>query len=137
MSTTTYPTLDAALDAIAARSFCESARVYRDGDAFTVEDWYTGVDESAPWSYADGLTLPTGTLDYSRVHGPAEHYATAAHIRYNLPAALEALEAGESVGFTYVIADDTAPCEECDDDAADGCQHDRAAGWALIATPEP
>lgn len=126
-----YGTLDEALVDIARRSFYESARVVKDDTGYTVEDWHTGVDEYVPWSYDDGPTVPSEAVDYSRTHEPYEYYETASHVRYNLPTAVEAIEAGQAVGFTYVITE-----AACEDDNPEECMEDHAAGWLLIATAE-
>ena len=139
-STTLYATLDEALADIAGRSFYENARVQREGDAWRVDDWSTGVDETLPWSYERGIELPGGVdvLDHSRTHEAYETYTDAGHIRYNLADAVAALEAGTAVGFTYIVAE--AECEDMADDEREAgmyeCGGDHAAGWALIATRE-
>ena len=127
---TTYATIDEALTDIATRSFYESARVYKDAGGYTVEDWPTDIEEYRAWSYRDGIDLPAGTIDHSRTHEAYEFYDNAGHIRYNLPNAVEAIEDGQAVGFTYVIAE-----ADCEDDV-DECDDDHLAGWALIATAE-
>lgn len=127
----TYNTIDAALSDIASRSFYESARAYRtESGKYIVEDWHTDIEEYRAWSYANGLDVPAGTVDYSRTHESCEFYDHANHVRYNLPNAVELLEAGSVLGFTYVIAQ-----ADCEDDVED-CQDDHIAGWALIATSE-
>lgn len=128
---TLYPSLDEALTDIAGRSFYESARVTKTADGYTVEDWHTGVEEYLSWSYDNGLSVPAGALDYSRTHETYEHYEAAGHVRYNLPNAVEAIEEGTSVGFTYVVAE-----ADCEDDDPENCDGDHVAGWALIATDE-
>lgn len=136
MTSTTYTAIDEALADIAGRSFYESALVHKVDGGYAVNDHYTGVDELLPWSYEDGLTLPDGVLDHSRLHESYETYTEAGHVRYNLPGAVEAIENGEAVGFTYVIGE--AECEDDPDGTLypDGCPFDHAAGWALIATRE-
>jgi len=124
-----YETLDQALDDIASRSFYESARVSKVEGGYEVEDWYTGVEESVPWTYNTGAQVGD-VLDYSRTHEPYESYTEAQHIRYNLPAAVEAIEEGTPIGFTYAVAED-----ECLDDG-DYCEEDHVVGWLLIATEE-
>lgn len=137
MSEQMFDTIDEALGEIAGRSFYESARVTKSASGYLVEDWHTGVEESVRWTYENGAELPTGTIDASRTHASYEFYETAAHIRYNLDNAVEAIEEGTSVGFTYVIAD--ADCE-CDDYDAEtgycGDDGDHTVGWLLIATDE-
>lgn len=125
-----YTNLDDALNDIAARSFYESARVTKEGNGYTVEDWYTGVEESVMWTYETGAEVPSDALDYSRTHEPYEFYDRASHIRFNLPTAVETIEEGTPVGFTYAIAD-----AYCEDDVEE-CQEDHTAGWLLIATTE-
>lgn len=126
-----YSTLDEALNDIAARSFYESARVTKLDNGYEVEGWHTGVDESAMWTYQDGIELTCDPLDYSRVHESYESYETAGHIRYNLEAAVEAIEEGTPVGFTYVVAD-----AYCEDDNREDCNEDHFVGWLLVATAE-
>ena len=125
-----YDSLGSALDNIANQSFYESARVTKIGDSYDVEDWNTGVDEIVRWTYEEGADV-VGAIDYSRVHESYESYEfydNAAHITYDLPAAIEALEDGVSVGFTYSIA-----MEDC---GHDDCQETHTVGWLLIATDE-
>lgn len=82
------------------------------------------------WDDVSGVDWPSNADDHSRLHDPAEYYATAEHIRYNLGAAVEALERDQSVTFAYAIVDATF----CDDHAyPEECECDRTAGWALLA----
>jgi len=132
MSTTTYGTLDEALADIAGRSFYESARVSKVAEGYTVEDWPTDVDEYVAWAYETGAQVGD-VLDHSRTHEAYERYETAGHIRYNLPVAVETIEEGIPVGFTYAVAE-----AECLDEVEEGdqCGEDHTAGWVLIATTE-
>ena len=130
---THYNTLDAALEDIAKRSFYEDATVAPDEGGFTVADDYA---TSFPgdvlfWDDVSGVDWPARADDHSRLHESYESYDTAEHIRYNLSAAVEALEGGQSVTFAYTIVDAVA----CDDDHAypEECECDRTAGWALLA----
>lgn len=133
-----YATLDEALTDIAGRSFYESARVTKTDAGYTVEDWCTGVEETVLWSYETGAQVGD-VLDYSRTHEAYESYGEARHIRYNLPVAVETIDEGTPVGFTYVVAE--AECEDASPDADResgiyDCGEDHAAGWLLIATVE-
>lgn len=126
-----YNTLDEALTDIAGRSFYESAKVTKVGSQFEVIDWYTGVEEITEWTYEDGAKVSDSAVDYSRTHEAYEFYSEASHIRYNLPTAVEAIEGGKSVGFTYVGADAI-----CEDEDWESCGEDHTAGWLLVATDE-
>lgn len=132
MSEIIYAALDLALADIARRSFYENARVTKTDAGYVVEDWHTGVEEIIDWTYEAGIAVEhiPHLLDYSRLHEAYEFYDKARHISHNVPAAVEAIESGVPVGFTYVQAD--APCE----DGPDECDGDHVAGWALIATRE-
>ena len=138
---THYSTLDAALDDIAKRSFYYDATVTPESDGYTVADDYATSfpDDVLLWDDVTGVDWPTRADDHSRLHDPAEYYASAEHIRYNLSTAVEALEEGQAVTFAYAIVD--AECEEEDipgAHAASQCLNcDSAgwqtAGWALLA----
>lgn len=62
---------------------------------------------------------------------PTEYFAGSRHIRQNLPVAVEAIESGESVCFTYVVAE--AVCNHAD---PSWCGEDHLVGWLLVATLE-
>ena len=129
---THYNTLDAALEDIAKRSFYEDATVAPDEGGFTVADDYATSfpGDVLLWDDVTGVDWPSNADDHSRLHDPAEYYASAEHIRYNLSTAVEALEGGQSVTFAYTIVDAVA----CDEHEHFGeCECDRAAGWALLA----
>lgn len=129
----TYATLAEALADIAGRSFYESATVTPNDDgSYTVKDDAGYIDEIVMWTYEDGMELPYGALDYSRVHQPAEFYETAAHVEYNLPGAVDTLKEGKAIHFTYVVVE---AYPETPEDAADyeAGIYDGTIGWALIA----
>ena len=134
---TFYPTLDGALQDIANRSFCEDATVTPvEGGYEVTKDFSTAyAGDTIPWSYDGGMELPGGILDNSRLHDPAEYYDGAHHIRFNLPAAIEALEAGHTITFAYAIVEDLN-CFDGSGDAlteCEDCQCDRTVGWVLLA----
>ena len=125
----TYLTLDEALQDIASRSFYEGARIERfDNKIWGVSDDANPGEESYVWTYKNGAEYPDELLDHSRVHEAWEFYDEAYHIRYNLSAAVEALEEGKPVIFHYVTLD-----AYCEDPEPEDCQEDHIAGWALIA----
>ena len=131
-------TLTEALQAIADRSFDEDATITPLGNGrYAIEDdsntSYAG--DNIEWSYDAGMSLPTNVADHSRLHEPCEFYDAADHVAFNLPHAVELLEAGHAVTFAYAIVEDSncfdgsgdvlTDCEDCD------C--DRTVGWALLA----
>ena len=131
-------TLTEALQAIADRSFYEGATVtplgngrYTVGDDFSTS--YAG--DNIEWSYDGGMELPANVADHSRLHETYEFYDAASHVAFNLPHAVELLEAGHAVTFAYAIVEDSncfdGSCDtltECED-----CQCDRTVGWTLLA----
>lgn len=134
---TLYETLDEALTDIASRSFYEDATVTPCKNGFTVEDDYSTsyAGDPIPWTHDGGMELPAEILDNSRLHELAEYYDDARHVRYNLPAAIEALELGHAVTFAYTTVED----RNCYDGSGDvlteceDCECDPTAGWALLA----
>lgn len=137
-------TLTEALQAIADRSFYEDATVTPLGNGrYTVEDDFSTAyaGDWIMWSYDSGMELPANVADHSRLHEPCELYDNAGHVSYNLPRAVELLEAGHAVTFAYAIVE--AFCERTDDEA--DIDHDRCeclecdsggteiVGWALMA----
>ena len=139
MRTEIYATLDEALNDIAKRSFYEGARVTPNDDGtFTVSDEANPNDDSVYWTYGGGMETDYGVMDNSRVMEPAETFATAAHIRYNLSGAVSALEDDTPIQFHYVIVD--AYCDLGEDNADceftggyGECMEDHTVGWALLA----
>ena len=134
---TFYPTLDGALQDIAERSFDEDATVTPvEGGYGVTDDFSTAyAGDSIPWTYDGGMELPADISDNSRLHDPAEYYDGAHHIRYNLPAAIEALESGHAVTFAYAIVEDLN-CFDGSGDAlteCEDCQCRRTIGWTLLA----
>lgn len=125
-STTTYATLDEALQDIANRSFYEDAIVRPEDGQYIVEDDAGTGEESYMWTYEHGGEYPSDVLDYSRTHESYEFYDEAHHVRFNLDRAMAELEAGNPVIFKYVTLD--AYCED-----HEPCDEDHVAGWALIA----
>ena len=134
---TFHETLDSALSDIAGRSFYDDATVTPvEGGYEVTEDFSTAyAGDSIPWTYDGGMELPADISENSRLHEPAEYYDGAHHIRYNLPAAVEALEAGHAVTFAYAIVEDLN-CFDGSGDAlteCEDCQCDRTVGWVLLA----
>lgn len=137
-------TLTEALQAIAGRSFYEDATVTPIGNGrYTVEDDFSTAyaGDNIEWSYDAGMSLPANVTDHSRLHEAYESYDNARHVSYNLPHAVELLEAGHAVTFAYAVVE--AFCERTGD-AAD-IDHNRCeclecdsggtelVGWALLA----
>ena len=134
---TFHETLDGALSDIAGRSFYDDATVTPvEGGYEVTEDFSTAyAGDSIPWTYDGGMELPADISDNSRLHDPAEYYDGAHHIRYNLPAAIEALESGHAVTFAYAIVEDLN-CFDGSGDAlteCEDCQCRRTIGWVLLA----
>ena len=131
-------TLTEALQAIADRSFYEDATVTPLGNGrYAVDDDFgtAYADNSIEWTYDAGMSLPANVADHSRLHEASEFYDAAGHVSYNLPHAVELLEAGHAVTFAYAIVEDSNCFDgsgdvltECED-----CQCDRTAGWVLLA----
>ena len=122
--------------------FCPSCR--RVSLPCSLTEGYTVTDDADPRhgdyleDYGDGVEWPLDTLDHSREHDPAEHYATAAHVEYNLPAAVAALEAGEPVSLHYYAVSTTCPLDLPDEHEAGLCDECEGygytlTGWALVA----
>lgn len=133
---TFYPTLDGALQDIASRSLYEDATVTPTKIGFTVEDDFgtSYAGDPIPWTHDGGMELPADISENSRLHEPAEYYDGAHHIRYNLPAAVEALESGHAVTFAYAIVENRNcfggywyELTECET-----CECDPTVGWALL-----
>lgn len=137
-------TLTEALQAIADRSFYEDATVMPLGNGcYTVEDDFNTAyaGDSIMWSYDGGMELPANVADHLGLHESYEFYDAADHVAFNLPHAVELLEAGHAVTFAYAIVE--AFCERTDD-AAD-IDHNRCeclecdsggtefVGWTLLA----
>jgi len=131
-------TLTEALQAIADRSFYEDATITPVGNGmFTVEDDFSTAyaGDSIMWSYDGGMELPANVTDHSRLHETYEFYDNARHVSYNLPRAVELLEAGHAVTFAYAIVDDLDCLDGSGDTLTDceDCDCDRTVGWALLA----
>ena len=122
-------TLDEALQVVAESSFYEDKIIY-----FAAGEWHADDDtschryEDVTWTH-DGLDFGTDTppLDHSGLMMSYQTFSVSAQIRRYLPQAVEALERGHSVIFTYQpvsvgLLDD----DEDEDD-------DTLAGWVLIA----
>ena len=131
-------TLTEALQAIADRSFYEDATITPLGNGrYTVEDDFNTAyaGDSIMWSYDGGMELPANVADHSRLHEASEFYDAASHVSYNLPHAVELLEAGHAVTFAYAIVEDL----NCFDGSGDvlteceECQCDLTVGWTLLA----
>ena len=120
-------TLDEALQIVAESSFYEDKLVY-----FAAGEWHADGDtscysyEDVTWTH-DGLDFGTDAppLDHSGLMETYEIFTTSANIRCYLPDAVEALERGHSVIFTYQPVSVGILDEEEDDDTI--------AGWVLIA----
>lgn len=131
-------TLTEALQAIADRSFYEDATITPVGNGlFTVDDDFNTAyaGDSIEWSYDAGMSLPANVADHSRLHEPYESYDAASHISFNLPHAVELLEAGHAVTFAYAIVEDSNCFDGSGDTLTDceDCDCDRTVGWALLA----
>lgn len=110
-------------------------------DNYTVTDGVMieldSMDIAVNWTYEKGPELPKNLIDYSRVHEPYEHYDNAEHIRYNLPAAVEKIEAGEPVTFMWAVVeaypdeDAGVQCESCG--WCEACNADMTVGWIMLA----
>jgi hypothetical protein len=120
-------TLDEALQVVAESSFYEDNLVY-----FAAGEWHAD-DYTACHSYEDvtwthyGLDFGTDMppLDHSGLMMADQYFSESAQIRWYLPQAVEALERGRSVIFTYQPVSVGILDEEEDDDTL--------AGWVLIA----
>ena len=118
-------TLDEALQVVAESSFYEDTHV-----SFAAGEWHADDDtsfysyEDINWKY-DGLDFGTDMppLDHSGLMMAYEYFSVSAQIRRYLPKAVEALERGHSVIFTY---QPVVVCPSHEDD-------DTLAGWVLIA----
>lgn len=140
--TDTPVTLDAALDNIARRSFYEDAIITPVPGGFVVNSSHVLDEVSYPWTRSDGTEFGFDSLDESRLHAEYESYDNAGHIRYNLPAAVAALESGRAVGFGYAVAEElcgggdapeaheNSQCLNCDGGGT------VVVGWHLIALDE-
>lgn len=120
-------TLDEALQVVAWSSFYEDTHVY-----FAAGEWSADGDTSC-YSYED-VTWTDDGLDFGTAKPPLDHsglmmadqaFSVSAQIRRYLPQAVEALERGHSVIFTYQPVLEGILDEEEDDDPI--------AGWVLIA----
>ena len=122
-------TLDEALQVVAESSFYEDTRVY-----FAAGEWHADGDTSC-YSYED-VTWTDDGLDFGTAKPPLDHsglmmadqtFSVSAQIRRYLPLAVEALERGHSVIFTYQPVSVGILDEDEDEDG------DTLAGWVLIA----
>lgn len=120
-------TLDEALQVVAESSFYEDKLVY-----FAAGEWHADGDTSC-YSYED-VTWTDDGLDFGTAKPPLDHsglmmadqtFSVSAQIRRYLPQAVEALERGHSVIFTYQPVSVGLLDEDGDDDTL--------AGWVLIA----
>lgn len=116
-------TLDEALQVVAESSFYEDKLVY-----FAYGEWH--ADDDTPFYSYEDVTWTHDGLDFGTVKPPLDHsglmmddqtFSVSAQIRRFLPQAVEALERGRSVIFTY---------QPVLDENGDG---DTIAGWVLIA----
>jgi hypothetical protein len=118
-------TLDEALQVVAESSFYEDTLVY-----FAAGEWHA---DDAPSYYGyedvtwtdDGLDFGTDMppLDHSGLMTADQYFSVSAQIRRYLPKAVEALERGRRVIFTY----QPVSVGILDDDG------DNIVGWVLIA----
>ena len=119
-------TLDEALQVVAESSFYDDKLVY-----FAAGEWNADGDtsyysyEDVTWTH-DGLDFGTDKppLDHSGLMMDDQTFSVSSQIRRYLPQAVEALERGRSVIFTY------QPVSVGILDDEDG---DTIAGWVLIA----
>ena len=120
-------TLDEALQVVAESSFYEDNIVY-----FAAGEWNADGDtsycgyEDVTWT-DDGLDFGTAKppLDHSGLMMADQIFSVSSQIRRYLPQAVEALERGHSVIFTYQPVSVGLLDEDGDDDTL--------AGWVLIA----
>lgn len=137
--------LNEALAEIARRSFYEDAVVVpvvrvdalTDPVGYVVEDdpGTLNTDEWT-WTYAGGVAHADSVSEISRLHDAAESYATADHIRHNLPESVAALESGKRVTFGYAAVEDGDVDRDIDGNAVDPDTRelvDSLAGWILTA----
>ena len=121
-------TLDEALQVVAESSFYEDTHVYfADGEWHADDETPFYSYEDVTWTYDDGLDFGTDMppLDHSGLMMDYQTFSVSAQIRRYLPKAVEALERGHSVIFTYQPVSVGILDEEGDDDTL--------AGWVLIA----
>ena len=120
-------TLDEALQVVADASFYEDKIIY-----FAAGEWH--ADDDTPYYSYDDVTWTDDGLDFGAAKPPLDHsrlmeayemFTTSADIRYYLPAAIEELEWGHSVIFTYQPVSVGILDEDEDGDTL--------AGWVLIA----
>ena len=129
-----HDTLDGALEAVARASIgCElEVRPMPGGGFITAPDWDTLPADGIYYDYALGVVTIEGEQlpdDYrTAIFEPCESVDSAAQVRYYLPEAISALEAGKPVSFGYAALE---PLTHDDCEFPDDC--DCAAGWALIA----
>ena len=125
--------------------FCPSCR--RVSLPCSLTEGYAVADDADPRSgdylddYGDGIEWPPNALDHSREHEPAERYASAVHVEYNLRHAVNELRDGNPVSFHYYAI--STACEITDPDYAeyhevglcDECEGygSSITGWALVA----
>ena len=131
-------TLTEALQAIAVRSFYEDATITPLGNGrYAVDDDFSTAyaGDSIMWSYDAGMSLPANVTDHSRLHEAYESYDNARHVSYNLPHAVDLLEAGHAVTFAYAIVEDSNCFDGSGDTLTDceDCDCDRTVGWTLLA----
>ena len=125
------------LQAVADSSFYHTIVI--DGDSGVYDDdvrnvpSYIYTDEYATWTYDGGVEFHgPEPVDHSGLMEPYEVFYRAGHIRYWLPEAVAALEAGHLVEFNYCIvrcgksecAAGVGHCDYCDDGIV---------GWILVA----
>lgn len=127
-------TLDEALEEVARRSFYDDCTVTpaimartHEIVGYTVSD-DTGLDLPYEWTWtpAGGITDHGAASEVSRLHDPAERYDDPAHIRFNLPDSVAALESGTPVSFAYAPVHALDP--EDPEDPEDGI-----VGWLLAS----
>ena len=139
---TTY-TLDEALALVATADSYTYPTIERvgDSDRYTVTNGViielSSLDITVFWTYENGPELPKSLIDYSRVHESYETYENAEHVRYNLPAAVEVIEAGKPVTFMWAVVeaypeeDAGVQCESCG--WCEACNADMTVGWMMLA----
>lgn len=136
-------TLDAALEAVARRSFYEDCVVIpiphpvtEDVLGYLVEnDSNVICTDDITWTYADGISRGSEN-EITRLMESYEFFDAAHHIRYNLSDAVEELESGNPVWFAYAVVHDGSAIWDDDGQVcrdADGDEIDPYAGWCLMA----
>lgn len=138
-----YLTLDEALQDVANRSFYEDCKVTplvmadnpADVRGYVVEDDTSHATDEWSWSYSEGIQDRDSVSETSFLHLAGEFYDDAAHVRYNMPESVAALENGVPVTFAYAIVDDddVTTDDQGNGTDRDGYPADPVAGWIMVS----